>query len=174
MLSIIKAIRLNRKASDPRYKPDKVIEAMDLYPGSSIADIGAGGGYYCLRFAQVVGKEGKVYTLEKENIINELDVKVKDFYVTSITRAPRALFVDGKLDGIPGSRTSQSYENVDHIDRIPAFDPEDGHFKGTLDAYIYSQREGIFFKPVETLLQFVPDIPALDIIFPAHDLPLYF
>ena len=65
MISYIKAKRLNRKASDPKNMPDKVIEAIDLKHGMSIADIGAGGGYYCLRFADIVGKKGKVYAVDK-------------------------------------------------------------------------------------------------------------
>ena len=65
MISYIKAKRLNRKASDPKNMPDKVIEAIDLKHGMSIADIGAGGGYYCLRFADIAGKKGKVYAVDK-------------------------------------------------------------------------------------------------------------
>ena len=33
----------NKKASDPKNKPDQIIEAVALKPGQSIADIGSGG-----------------------------------------------------------------------------------------------------------------------------------
>ena len=54
----------NKKASDPKNKPDKIIEAIALRPGQSIADIGSGGGYFSLRFAGIVGKEGRVYAVD--------------------------------------------------------------------------------------------------------------
>ena len=36
----------NKKASNPKNKPDQIIEAIGLRPGQSIADIGSGGGYF--------------------------------------------------------------------------------------------------------------------------------
>ncbi|HEC86262.1 MAG TPA: methyltransferase domain-containing protein, partial [Thermoplasmatales archaeon] len=54
----------NKKASDPKNKPDQIIEAIGLRPGQSIADIGSGGGYFSLRFAKIVGEEGKVYAVD--------------------------------------------------------------------------------------------------------------
>lgn len=59
-----KAKMFNKKASDPRNKPDQVIEAIGLNKGQSIADIGAGGGYFSLRFAELVGVNGKVYAAD--------------------------------------------------------------------------------------------------------------
>jgi ubiquinone/menaquinone biosynthesis C-methylase UbiE len=54
----------NKKASDPKNKPDQIIEAISLKPGQDIADIGSGGGYFSLRFAKIVGEEGKVYAVD--------------------------------------------------------------------------------------------------------------
>ena len=54
----------NKKASDPKNKPDQVIEAIALRPGQSIADIGSGGGYFSLQFARIVGKDGRVYAVD--------------------------------------------------------------------------------------------------------------
>jgi arsenite methyltransferase len=54
----------NKKASDLRNKPDQIVEAIALKPGQSIADIGSGGGYFSLRFAEMVGKEGRVYAID--------------------------------------------------------------------------------------------------------------
>jgi ubiquinone/menaquinone biosynthesis C-methylase UbiE len=59
-----KAKMFNRKASDPRNKPDQILEALELRQGQNVADIGAGGGYFCLRFAEAVGREGKVYAVD--------------------------------------------------------------------------------------------------------------
>lgn len=54
----------NRRASDPRYKPDRIVEALALQRGQFVADIGSGGGYFSLRFAEAVGKEGRVYAVD--------------------------------------------------------------------------------------------------------------
>ena len=54
----IKAEMFNRKASDPKNKPDEILEVLALQKGQEIADIGAGGGYFSLRFAEVVGNDG--------------------------------------------------------------------------------------------------------------------
>ncbi|MCD6511163.1 MAG: methyltransferase domain-containing protein [Thaumarchaeota archaeon] len=53
----------NKKASDPKNKPDQIIEAIAPKPGQSVADIGSGGGYFSLRFAEMVG-EGRVYAVD--------------------------------------------------------------------------------------------------------------
>jgi ubiquinone/menaquinone biosynthesis C-methylase UbiE len=60
----LKAKMFNKKASDPRNKPDHSIEAIGLKYGQIIADIGAGGGYFSLRFAEIVGENGKVYAVD--------------------------------------------------------------------------------------------------------------
>ena len=54
----------NKKASNPKNKPDQIIEAIALKGGQNIADIGIGGGYFSLRFAKIVGQEGKVYAAD--------------------------------------------------------------------------------------------------------------
>jgi arsenite methyltransferase len=45
-------------------KPDEVVKKLDLRPGEAIADIGAGAGYFTLRFARAVGLTGKVYAVD--------------------------------------------------------------------------------------------------------------
>ena len=59
-----KAKMFNKRVSDPGNKPDQIIKAIGLKPGQTIADIGAGGGYFSLRFAEIVGEEGKVYAVD--------------------------------------------------------------------------------------------------------------
>jgi arsenite methyltransferase len=60
----LKAEMFNRKASDPENKPDEILEALALQQGQSVADIGAGGGYFSLRFAEGVGKDGRVFAVD--------------------------------------------------------------------------------------------------------------
>jgi ubiquinone/menaquinone biosynthesis C-methylase UbiE len=59
-----KAKIFNKKASDPKNKPDKILETLALQSGQTIADIGAGGGYFSLRFADAVGRNGMVYAID--------------------------------------------------------------------------------------------------------------
>jgi arsenite methyltransferase len=59
-----KAKMFNKRAAQPKYKADQIIQTLSLKPGQMIADIGSGGGYYTLRFAQEVGKTGKVYAVD--------------------------------------------------------------------------------------------------------------
>jgi len=54
----------NRRAFDPKYKPNRIMEVLALQKGQVVADIGSGGGYFSLRFANAVGKEGRVYAVD--------------------------------------------------------------------------------------------------------------
>ena len=54
----------NKKASDPKNKPNEILEAIELKSGQNIADIGAGGGYFSLKFAETAGSEGEIYAVD--------------------------------------------------------------------------------------------------------------
>ncbi|MDH5681468.1 MAG: class I SAM-dependent methyltransferase [Spirochaetota bacterium] len=54
----------NKVAADPYYKPDKIISKLNLKPGDFVLDLGAGGGYFSYRFADLVGNKGKVFALD--------------------------------------------------------------------------------------------------------------
>jgi len=45
-------------------KPDEVMAKLRLKPGEAVADLGAGSGYFTLRFATAVGPQGKVYAVD--------------------------------------------------------------------------------------------------------------
>jgi ubiquinone/menaquinone biosynthesis C-methylase UbiE len=49
---------------DAWQKPHDVLVALDLKPGQVVADIGAGSGYFALRFARHVGATGKVLAVD--------------------------------------------------------------------------------------------------------------
>lgn len=59
-----KAEMFNSKASDPKNKPDEVLKALELQQGQKVADIGAGGGYFALRFAEIVGTDGLLFAVD--------------------------------------------------------------------------------------------------------------
>jgi len=60
----LQAKMFNRKASDPKNKPEQILRTLTLQPKQNVADIGAGGGYFSLRFAELVGKKGKVFAVD--------------------------------------------------------------------------------------------------------------
>jgi ubiquinone/menaquinone biosynthesis C-methylase UbiE len=47
-------------------QPARIVETLDLRPGLSVADIGAGTGYMMPHLAEAVGPEGSVYSVEVE------------------------------------------------------------------------------------------------------------
>ena len=53
-----KAEMFNKKASDPKNKPDLILEALELKHDQKIADVEAGGGYFSQQFAEAVGTDG--------------------------------------------------------------------------------------------------------------------
>ncbi len=55
---------LDDPARDAYQKPHEVITALGLKDGERIADIGAGSGYFTLRFAHHVGNKGVVYAVD--------------------------------------------------------------------------------------------------------------
>lgn len=54
----------NKKAAAKQSRPDNIIEKLALGPGMRVADIGSGGGYFALRFADAVGPGGTVYAVD--------------------------------------------------------------------------------------------------------------
>jgi predicted methyltransferase len=42
-------------------KPDVIMDALGIYDGSTVADLGAGGGWFTVRLARRVGPTGRVY-----------------------------------------------------------------------------------------------------------------
>jgi ubiquinone/menaquinone biosynthesis C-methylase UbiE len=60
----LKAEMFNIEASNHRSKPDEVLNALRLRQGQAVADIGAGGGYFSLRFAEILGRNGRVFAVD--------------------------------------------------------------------------------------------------------------
>jgi len=63
---------LDRAASNPKNKPDELLNVLKLRQGQVVADIGAGGGYFSLRFAEIVGKNGRVFAADTNRKFLEL------------------------------------------------------------------------------------------------------
>lgn len=57
---------------DDWQNPQKVLESLDLRPGTIVADLGAGGGYFTFRLAERVGADGRVYAVDIDRDMNDL------------------------------------------------------------------------------------------------------
>lgn len=57
---------------DEWQQPQKVIAALKIQPGASVADLGAGGGYFTFRLAEAVGPSGKVYAVDVDRDMVDL------------------------------------------------------------------------------------------------------
>ena len=102
----------NRRASAPKNKPDQIIEAIALKPGQSIADIGSGGGYFSLRFAKIVGEEGRVYAVDtKPEFLEYVKNSAKEKGLDNVTPA---LVSGDKLDLPKNSLDFIFMRNVTH------------------------------------------------------------
>lgn len=67
--TIVSARWSTEEARDRLNEADTVMNRADIRPGMTVADIGAGEGYYTIRLAQRVGKDGRVLA---EDIIPEV------------------------------------------------------------------------------------------------------
>jgi arsenite methyltransferase len=80
-----KAELLNRKASDSKNKPDEVLQALGLEEGKRVADIGAGRGYFALRFAAIIGNRGKVFAVDTDSVLLKfIQTRAKDKGLSNI------------------------------------------------------------------------------------------
>ncbi len=72
-------------ARDAYQKPHEVVMALALKEGEHIADIGAGSGYFALRFAHHVGKTGVVYAVDiSPDMILHLNRRIRDAGVENV------------------------------------------------------------------------------------------
>jgi arsenite methyltransferase len=60
---------------DEWQQPQKVIAALKIQPGSIVADLGSGGGYFTFRLADAVGPTGKVYAVDVDPDMIDLVAK---------------------------------------------------------------------------------------------------
>lgn len=96
---------LDDPARDAYQKPHEVLEALALKEGERIADIGAGSGYFALRFARHVGPAGRVLAVDiSPDMVLHLNERLRDAAVdnvrTVLARPEDPLLADGSVDRI--------------------------------------------------------------------------
>src|SRR5262245_48337616 len=74
---------MNDPERDAWQKPKAVVEKLNIKPGSKVADLGAGGGYFTWYLASAVGPEGKVYAVDIDE--TGLDIIKKEITARAIT-----------------------------------------------------------------------------------------
>ena len=99
------AAMLDDPARDAYQKPHEVVTALALKEGERIADIGAGSGYFALRFARHVGAQGRVYAVDiSPDMILHLEERVRaaglDNVRMVLARADDPLLPDASVDRI--------------------------------------------------------------------------
>jgi precorrin-6B methylase 2 len=63
---------LERMERETEEKPQLLVDALEIKPGQTIADLGAGSGYYSFRIAPLVGSTGKVLAIDIEPAMLEV------------------------------------------------------------------------------------------------------
>ena len=63
---------LERGEREREENPAKAIRAIDIQPGMTVCDLGAGSGYYTVRMSRLVGPAGKVYAVDIQPRMLEL------------------------------------------------------------------------------------------------------
>ncbi len=88
---------------DAYQKPHEVIMALDIKEGETIADIGAGSGYFAFRLARHVGDTGRVYAVDiNPEMIIYMNRRIRDLKLKNIETILAApddpLLMEGSID----------------------------------------------------------------------------
>ncbi len=67
-------------------QPDAVLDALHLAPGSTVADVGAGSGYFTVRLARRVGPTGRVIASDiQPEMLRLLERRVREAHLANVT-----------------------------------------------------------------------------------------
>jgi ubiquinone/menaquinone biosynthesis C-methylase UbiE len=76
---------LERPEREKEEDPAKLLAALELKEGMTVADVGAGGGYHVFRMAPIVGEKGKVLAVDvQKEMIALVDGKAKKNNVKNV------------------------------------------------------------------------------------------
>ena len=81
-------------------KPEDVVRHLGLKPGETVADIGAGSGYFTVRLARAVGPGGKVYAVDIDHgMLNYIEQRAREERLANI----QTVLADPHDPKLPGS-----------------------------------------------------------------------
>jgi precorrin-6B methylase 2 len=76
---------LDRPGREAEERPEEVIDALGLHGGETVADLGAGSGYFTFRIAPKAGSRGKVLAVEiQDEMIETLRRRAKEQKITNV------------------------------------------------------------------------------------------
>jgi ubiquinone/menaquinone biosynthesis C-methylase UbiE len=85
MRSLCSVLLLLACALETEERPQLTIDALEIKPGQTIADLGAGSGYYSFRIAPLVGPAGKVLAIDIEPaMLRVIDARARREHVTNV------------------------------------------------------------------------------------------
>lgn len=101
---------------DQWQQPQKVIDSLKIRPGTLVADLGAGGGYFTFRLADAVGPTGKVLAVDVDAEMTELirsraQKDGKTNIETVVAKPDDPLL---PATGVDLVFTSNTYHHIDH------------------------------------------------------------
>ncbi|MFG0334155.1 MAG: class I SAM-dependent methyltransferase [Maioricimonas sp. JB049] len=77
--------RFERDGRDVFDHQDEILEAINLQPGMSVADIGAGTGLFTRRFARAVGPEGQIFAVDiAEKFVRHVEATAREAGLTNV------------------------------------------------------------------------------------------
>jgi len=86
VMSAAGAAWLDRPERIEEEQPDRALDVLKIQPGSVVADIGAGSGYFTTRLARRVGPSGRVYAVDiQPEMLRLLDLRLKRDNLTNVT-----------------------------------------------------------------------------------------
>jgi len=85
-MGVAGAAWLERREREREEDPDLAMRLIRVARGSTVADLGAGSGYFTLRLARAVGTEGKVYAVDiQQGMLDLLQRAVTKEKLTNVT-----------------------------------------------------------------------------------------
>ncbi len=104
---------------DEWQQKERVIAALALEPGQSVADLGAGGGYFTFDLADAVGPAGLVYAVDVDEEMNERLAGLADERGYAQVQVVLAGTDDPRIpgDGVDLIFTSNTYHHIDDRER---------------------------------------------------------
>ena len=77
---------LDRAERESEEDPEQALDAVEVKKGSTVADVGAGSGYFTVRLAARVGEAGRVFAIDLQPaMLDLLRVRLTERHVTNVT-----------------------------------------------------------------------------------------